>query len=110
MGLLPIVLDPPKDRAPEAIVLKQLDAIETAVLCWRAAGKPAVVAELNDSILSRWRASQPDRRSILVAVGPPNDDAKTRAIEMTLDPNVEKVIDLTSSPALDLALFASKGC
>ena len=69
---------------------------QLAVLCWENASEAAMIKEIGDSALGRWRAADAKNRSILLLMGPPGSDAKSDAVKTKLAPGVAHVIDATS--------------
>ena len=69
---------------------------QRALLCWGNASQSAVVNEIGDGALARWRAQDPENRSILLLLGPPCSTAKSEALETGLAPEIAKIVDATS--------------
>ncbi len=104
-GFSPLIPDPPEDETPEDIFLKQAGDARRAVLCWANASKGAILKEVTESLLTRWRNEERNVRSITLLAGPPVSRSKSEAIDIGLGGTIDRVIDMTALSDIDPSLL-----
>src|SRR5262249_312449 len=93
-GFLPLFAPEPTEGISEAVLVARIAKTERTALCWGDAKRAAIIAELNDSIISRWRGGDPDRRAVWLYVGGPTTPQKEEILEFGLGDDVEKIVDM----------------
>ncbi|WP_294538345.1 toll/interleukin-1 receptor domain-containing protein [uncultured Rhodoblastus sp.] len=94
-GYSPTLAPDPADGVPEDVLDEMLAKTEQTILCWANAAYKDIVTQLNDSIISRWRASDPDRRAVWLYIGGAASSRKEETLELNPFGNdVEKMVDM----------------
>ncbi len=81
-----------RETAERALIAKA----QRVILCWGNASHAALLKELGDSTIARWRSEQPSNRSIALFMGPPGSSAKMEVNELGMGEEVDKIVDMSA--------------
>ena len=108
-GYAPIVRPGPDEGTPEELDAAELASLAKAqrvLLCWGSASRLAVLNEIANPALGKWRAEDP-ARSIVLLIGPPSSDAKKEVVELGMGEEIGKILDFTEQG--DIASLLATG-
>jgi hypothetical protein len=109
-GYSPIVRPGPAEGTPEEVDAAELTSIAKAqrvLLCWGSATRLALLGEIGNPALAKWRAEDPAARSIVLLIGPPATEAKKEVVELGLGEEIGKIVDLMEQSDIASALIAN---
>jgi hypothetical protein len=84
----------PEERQTAELAL--IAKAQRVILCWGEASQAALLKELGDSTIARWRSEQPSSRSITLFIGPPTSSAKMEVNELGMGEEIDRIVDMSA--------------